>query len=64
LRQFPSARPLSAQEKLLLAYLSTAPDSELIAILARAEDASDLRISDLQIPPLSGPETQGGNYTK
>jgi len=55
---------LSAQEKLLLAYVSTAPDSELIAILARAEDASDLRISDLQIPPLSGPETQEGNYTK
>ena len=64
LRQFPSARPLSPQEKLLLAYVSTAPDSELIAILARAEDASDLRISDLQIPPLSGPETQEGNYTK
>jgi hypothetical protein len=55
---------LSDQEKLLLAYMTTAPDSEVIATVARAENASDLRINDLQISPLSGPETHEANYTK
>ena len=61
---FPSPRPLSDQEKLLLAYVTRAPKSEINATLARAKDASDLQITDLEISPLSGPETHEGNDTQ
>ena len=53
-REFPSPRPLSVQEKLLLAYISAAPDSEVRAAAAkRASNASDLQIGELKIAPLS-----------
>jgi hypothetical protein len=55
LREFPSPRPLSGQEKLLLAYISAAPDSEIKAAAAeQASHASDLQINELQIAPLAG----------
>jgi hypothetical protein len=53
LRQFPSPRPLSNQEELFLAYVKAAPNSEVIAAIKRANDTSDLRIKDLEIPPLN-----------
>jgi hypothetical protein len=55
LREFPSRRPLSGQEKLLLAYISAAPDSEIKAAAAeQASNASDLQINELEIAPLAG----------
>jgi hypothetical protein len=44
--QFPTPAPLSAQEKLLLAYVASTPKSELITPVVR----------DPQIEPLQFPE--------
>jgi hypothetical protein len=52
LSAFPSSRPLSEQEKLLLAYIRVAPTPEILAAVAQASDSSDLQIRDLEIPAL------------
>jgi hypothetical protein len=52
LDQFPSARPLSDQVELLLEYVNATPRDEIIAVVARAKDTSDLQVRDLEIPPL------------
>jgi len=54
LDQFPSARPLSDQVKLLLEYVNATPRDEISAVIARAKDTSDLQVRDLEIPPLDG----------
>ena len=50
--QFPSARPLSDQVQLLLGYVNETPRDEIIAVITRKNDSSDLQIRDLEIPPL------------
>ena len=53
LSEFSSSRPLSEQERLVLAYVKVAPRSEVLAAVARAHDSSDLQIEDLEIAPLA-----------
>jgi hypothetical protein len=53
LSEFSSSRPLSEQERLVLAYVKVAPTSEVLAAVARAHDSSDLQIEDLEIAPLA-----------
>ncbi len=52
LDQFPSAQPLSDQVELLLEYVKATPREEIIAVVARAKDTSDLQVRDLEILPL------------
>lgn len=55
LDQFPSSRPLSDradQLKLLQDYVNATPREEIIAVIERAKDTSDLQVRDLEIPPL------------
>ncbi len=53
LEQFPSPRPLSPQEQLLLAYLDQVPAGEVAVAADRTRRAGDLQIDDLEIAPLS-----------
>ena len=50
LAQFPSAEPLSEQEKLLLVYVRDTPASALMA--SATKDMRELQIPDLNIPDL------------
>jgi len=53
LEQFPSARPLSKQEKLMLAYVQQTPKEELLAVATKQQqEISNLHIEKLVIPPL------------
>ena len=53
LEQFPSARPLSRQEKLLLAYVQATPKEELLDVTAKEQqEISNLLVENLVIPPL------------
>jgi hypothetical protein len=53
LEQFPSVRPLSRDEQLLLAYVNDTPPEQLaLAAIEAAKNADDLQITDLEIPPL------------
>jgi hypothetical protein len=53
LEQFPSVRPLSRDEQLLLAYVKDTPPEQLaLAATKTAKNADDLQITDLEIPPL------------
>lgn len=51
--QFPSPRPLSPQEELLLAYVEQVPAEEVAVAADRTRRASDLQIDDIEIAPLS-----------
>lgn len=51
--QFPSPKPLTEQQKLLLAYLRNTPEDELLTVVKKENDYSDLRIVDLRVQPLS-----------
>jgi hypothetical protein len=51
--QFPSPRPLSPQEELLLAYVEQVPAGEVAVAADRTRRAGDLQIDDLEIAPLS-----------
>jgi hypothetical protein len=51
--QFPSPRPLSPQEELLLAYVKQVPAEEVAVAADRTRRAGDLQIDDLEIAPLS-----------
>lgn len=55
LRQFPSPRPLSQQEKRLLAFVRQAPREQVQAAVAQREQTAitALSIKDLDIPPLA-----------
>jgi hypothetical protein len=55
LRQFPSARPLTQQDKLLLEYVHHAPKEELAFVIAQQHNVADLSVGALQVAPL-GPE--------
>jgi hypothetical protein len=50
LAQFPSAEPLSEQERLLLVYVRNTPASALMA--SANKDMQELQIPDLNIPDL------------
>ncbi len=50
--QFPSTRPLSSQEKLLLAYVNQAPLEEVADTARRARKIEEIRVQDLEVPPL------------
>jgi hypothetical protein len=52
LSEFPSPRPLSEQERLLLAFIKAAPKTEVLAATSRANNSGNLQIMDLEIPPL------------
>jgi len=52
-KQFPSPRPLSPQEELLLAYVEQVPADEVAVAADRTRRADDLQIDDLEIAPLS-----------
>ena len=53
LEQFPSARPLSKQEKLLPAYVQATPKDELLDVTAKEQqEISNLHVENLVIPPL------------
>ena len=54
--QFPLLAPLSEQEKLLLRYVEQTPQAVLTASQMNSESMKDLRIRDLDIPPLEGEE--------
>lgn len=52
LSEFPAPRPLSEQERLLLAFIKAAPNPEVLAVMSQASNSSNLQIMDLEIPPL------------
>lgn len=52
LEQFPSPRPLSSQEELLLAFVKQAPTEEVVMAADKAKNAGVLQIDDLEIAPL------------
>jgi hypothetical protein len=55
-RQFPSPRPLSEQDQLLLAFVRRAPRQEVSATLAQNRKTAirDLSVKDLVVPSLGG----------
>jgi len=53
LDQFPSPRPLSSQEELLLAYVHEAPAEEVVAMAQRARRTEELHVQDLDVTPLN-----------
>jgi len=53
--QFPSPRPLSEQEELLAAYVSTTPVKEVVNPAKTAKDLGRLQISNLQVGGLETP---------
>lgn len=53
LEQFPSPRPLSKEEELLLAFVTEAPKEELVTAAAMTK-GEDLQIKSLEIPSLEG----------
>jgi hypothetical protein len=67
LEQFPSPRPLSREEQLLLAYVRDTPPEQLaVAASEAARNADYLQIKDLEISPLEAgwfsPESSRKNY--
>jgi hypothetical protein len=52
LNTFPSAAPLSEQEKLLLAYVKLAPEEELARVVNKPANIEPLKISPLTVPAL------------
>jgi hypothetical protein len=60
LDRFPSAQPLSDQEKLLLAYLNQTPKQEVMLTIAKAKSNEDLRVKDLEIQSLENETTSFG----
>ena len=58
LEQFPSAQALSREVESLLEYVRATPRNELLTVVARATDTSDLQVRDLEIPPLKSDETK------
>ncbi len=56
--QFPSPRPLSEQEKLLLSYFYASPRADVVSPVAAAKDLDDLRISRLRVTNLDTPLLQ------
>lgn len=55
LEQFPSPRPLSTQDKLLLLYLRETPQEEVLSAASSAESLDDLQIKDLTVAPMDAP---------
>ena len=55
LEQFPSPRPLSTQERLLLLYLRETPQQEVLSAASSAESLDDLQIKDLTVAPTDAP---------
>ncbi len=56
--QFPSPRPLSEQEKLLLSYVSASPRADVANPVPAAKDLEDLQISRLRVTSLNTPLLQ------
>lgn len=56
LDQFPSRRPLSEQEKLLVAYVDETPETEVVSPANTAKDLGYLQISTLQLGTLQTPK--------
>ena len=50
--QFPSPRPLSSQEELLLAYVTQNPVREVMATARKTSRTEHLHIQDLELAPL------------
>jgi hypothetical protein len=50
--QFPTPRPLSEQETLLLRFVKEAPQPALMALPAETQPVVDLQVRGLTIPPL------------
>jgi hypothetical protein len=57
LDRFPSAQPLSEQDRLLLAYLNQTPKEEIVLAVAKTKSTEDLHVKALEIPPLGGDRT-------
>ncbi len=55
LEQFPSPRPLSTQDKLLLLYLRETPQEEVLSAASSTESLDDLQIKDLTVAPMDAP---------
>jgi len=53
LDRFPSSQPLSEQGQLLIEYLETTPERELIAVATHPKEVGEVQIKGLEIPPLS-----------
>jgi hypothetical protein len=53
---FPAPQPLSAQEQALIALAKLSPDLRQEALVRVQEDDTPLRISEIQIPPISLPD--------
>jgi hypothetical protein len=50
--RFPSPRPLSSQEELLLAYVSRNPAQEVLATAREANSTEQVHVQELQVNPL------------
>ncbi len=50
--QFPSTRPLSSQEELLLAYVNQAPSEEVADTARRVRSIEEVHVQDLEVAPL------------
>lgn len=64
LEQFPSMRPLSPQEKMLLSYVRQTPREDLLYAVTPTASISDLRVKKLEIAPLdvdAAPDVQERN---
>jgi len=57
LDRFPSPRPLSEQERLLLGYVNQTPREEVVLAVAKTKSTEDLHVKALEIPPLGGDRT-------